>query len=52
MKISKDGLITEDMYASGFAYLWGGVRATYGAKSGKVFYEIKVDAHYIIISRH
>ncbi|EDV19621.1 uncharacterized protein TRIADDRAFT_61890 [Trichoplax adhaerens] len=42
VKISKDGLITEDYYKGGFAYLWGGIRATYGAKSGKVFYEIKI----------
>ncbi|XP_033215687.1 heterogeneous nuclear ribonucleoprotein U-like protein 2 isoform X2 [Belonocnema kinseyi] len=30
------------MYSDGFGYVWAGARATYGFKTGKVFYEVKI----------
>ena len=44
--IKKDGFFSATpMYSDGFGYVWAGARATYGFKTGKVFYEVKITEH-------
>ena len=33
------------LVTQGFAYVWHGVRGLYGAKSGKLFFETKIEEH-------
>ena len=42
LKIGKDGYNACPLSMEGFAYMWGGVKATYGVNKGKVAYECKV----------
>ncbi|XP_068210926.1 heterogeneous nuclear ribonucleoprotein U-like protein 1 isoform X1 [Palaemon carinicauda] len=44
--ISKENFLSaEPMTSDGFAYVWHGVRATYGFLRGRLFYEVKVEDH-------
>lgn len=42
LKINQDCLSASPLSDEGFALVWAGVRSTYGVKSGKVAYEVKV----------
>jgi heterogeneous nuclear ribonucleoprotein U-like protein 1 len=37
------------MFDHGFGYIWAGARASYGFVKGKVFYEVKVSKHVLLI---
>jgi len=41
-RIDNDGLCARPWVEGGFAMVWAGARATYGVKTGKVAYEVKV----------
>ena len=43
--ISEDGLGGCGITTEGFAYLWAAARATWGVKSGKYFFEVKVESN-------
>lgn len=47
-KIGPDGLTGRGLTEQGFAHLWAAAKATWGAKGGKVFYEVKV-VEYLIV---
>ena len=47
-KIGPDGLTGRGLSQQGFAQLWAAAKATWGAKGGKVFYEIKVLEHVAV----
>lgn len=38
----EDFLSATAMHSDGFGYVWAGARATYGFRTGKVFYEVKI----------
>ncbi|CAG5125307.1 unnamed protein product, partial [Candidula unifasciata] len=42
LRFNERGIKAYPLTVDGFAYMWSGVRATYGVKSGKVAYEAKV----------
>ena len=42
VKVAKDGTSAQPLTNDGFAFLWGGVKATHGAAKGKVCFEVKV----------
>ncbi|XP_066970072.1 heterogeneous nuclear ribonucleoprotein U-like protein 1 [Macrobrachium rosenbergii] len=41
-------LSAKPVTSDGFAYVWHGVRATYGFQRGRVFYEVKVEDHLAV----
>ncbi|XP_071490609.1 uncharacterized protein [Diadema antillarum] len=45
MKVGKDGYNACPLSMEGFAYMWAGVKATHGAKKGKVAFECKLETH-------
>jgi heterogeneous nuclear ribonucleoprotein U-like protein 1 len=47
-KIGPDGLTGRGLSQQGFSQLWAAAKATWGAKGGKVFYEIKVVEHVTV----
>lgn len=42
LRVQDDGLKAHPLTVEGFAFMWAGVRAMFGVKSGKVAYEVKV----------
>ncbi|OPJ67267.1 hypothetical protein AV530_011567 [Patagioenas fasciata monilis] len=42
-KVARDRYSGYPLTIEGFAYLWAGARATYGARQGRVCYELKVN---------
>lgn len=42
LRMNKEGLFARPWVDGGFAMVWAGARASYGVKSGKVAYEVKV----------
>ena len=45
IRVREDGYKSTPITVEGFAFMWAGVRATYGLKKGKVAYECKVLEH-------
>lgn len=41
--IDETGLKVSPLTNDGFAFMWHGVKATYGVKKGKVAFEVKVN---------
>nr|XP_054758638.1 heterogeneous nuclear ribonucleoprotein U-like protein 1 isoform X1 [Lytechinus pictus] len=44
LKIGKDGYNACPLSMEGFAYMWGGVKATHGVNKGKIGYECKLES--------
>merc|ERR1719401_1874352 len=41
-RVERDALTVETLHEDGFQYLWKGIRANYGIKSGVYMYEVKI----------
>ena len=48
-KIGPDGLTGRGLTQQGFAHLWAAAKATWGAKGGKVFFEVKIVENITVI---
>lgn len=46
LRFNDRGIKGHPLTVDGFAFMWGGVRATYGVTSGKVAYEVKVISNH------
>lgn len=48
LRFNDRGIKAHPLTVGGFAYMWSGVRANYGVRSGKVAYEVKVSSHKVV----
>ena len=48
-KISPDGVTGHGLSQQGFAYLWAAAKATWGARGGKVCYEVKILEYITVV---
>jgi len=46
LTIDDDGFTATPMTFAGFAFMWTGVRSTFGVKQGKVCFQVKVNAQF------
>ena len=50
LRVDEAGVKGTPITAEGFAFMWAGVRGSYGVSKGKVCYEVKVCVTTVIIS--